>query len=202
MQTGTLFSQNHVSASDARARKEGILKQHAKVFWMCGLSGAGKSTLATILDNELTLRGYLCRIIDGDDIRGGLNKGLGFSEHDRHENLRRVAEVAKLFAGTGVIPIVSFITPTAAMRRMIHDTIGDDYTEIFIDAPLEICEKRDIKGLYKEARAGKIHNFTGIDSPFEPPVNPALRIDTGTLDVEQSSCLLLEFVLPMIEYTK
>jgi adenylylsulfate kinase len=202
MQAGALFNNVIFSASEARTRKEEILKQHAKVIWMSGLSGAGKSTLATILDNELTLRGYVCRVIDGDEIRAGLNKGLGFSTEDRHENLRRVAEVAKLFAGSGIVTIVSFITPTGSIRNTINEILGDDYFEVFVDAPLEVCEKRDVKGLYKQVREGKIKNFTGIDSPFEPPLTPAIRIDTNTLNVEQSSCMLLDFVLPLIEYTK
>jgi adenylylsulfate kinase len=202
MQAGTLFNNVIFSASEARTRKEEILNQHAKVIWMCGLSGAGKSTLAAILDNELSLRGYVSRVIDGDEIRAGLNKGLGFSTEDRHENLRRVAEVAKLFAGSGIVTIVSFITPTGSVRNMINEILGDDYLEVFVDAPLDVCEKRDVKGLYKLVREGKIQNFTGIDSPFEPPLTPAIRIDTNTLNVEQSSCMLLDFVLPLIEYTK
>jgi adenylylsulfate kinase len=202
MQAGTLFNNVIFSAYEARTRKEEILNQHAKVIWMCGLSGAGKSTLAAILDNELSLRGYVSRVIDGDEIRAGLNKGLGFSTEDRHENLRRVAEVAKLFAGSGIVTIVSFITPTGSVRNMINEILGDDYLEVFVDAPLDVCEKRDVKGLYKLVREGKIQNFTGIDSPFEPPLTPAIRIDTNTLNVEQSSCMLLDFVLPLIEYTK
>lgn len=202
MPTGALFSNIFSSASEVRSRKEAILNQHARVFWMCGLSGAGKSTLASILDNELTLRGYLCQVIDGDDIRSGLNKGLGYTEEDRRENLRRVAEVARLFARSGIITVVSFISPTESIRQTIRKIVGEDYIEVFVDAPIEICEQRDTKGLYKQAREGKIKNFTGIDSPFEPPANPHLIIDTKTHDVEQSACRLLEFVLPLIEYTK
>ena len=191
------------SEVELRFLKETILKQHARVIWMCGLSGAGKSTLASILDSELTLRGFICRVIDGDDVRSGLNKGLGYTEEDRRENLRRVAEVARLFMNCGVITVVSFITPTQSIRQMIRDIVGEpDYIEVFVNAPLEVCEKRDTKGLYKQARAGIIRNFTGIDSPFEPPGNPALSINTDTMDVAQSSCRLLEFVLPFIEYTK
>ena len=196
MQTGTLFSNISSSAAEARSRKEAVLQQHARVFWMCGLSGAGKSTLASILDSELTLRGYLCQVIDGDEVRSGLNKGLGYTEEDRRENLRRVAEVAKLFSNCGVITMVSFISPTESIRQMIRNIVGEDYTEIFVDAPLETCEQRDTKGLYKQAREGKIKNFTGIDSPFEPPANPHMIIDTKTNDVERSACRLLEFILP------
>ena len=184
-----------------RFLKEALLKQHASVIWMCGLSGAGKSTLANLLDKQLTDRGYLCQVIDGDDVRSGLNKGLGFSQDDRRENLRRVAEVTRLFAHCGVVTIVSFITPTGSIREMIRSIVGDsDYTEVYIDAPLEVCEKRDTKGLYKQAREGKIRDFTGIDSPFEPPEKPALTIDTARLTVEQCSKQLLDFILPIIEY--
>lgn len=202
MQSGTLSSNLSSSVSAVRARKEALLNQHARVFWMCGLSGAGKSTLASVLDNELTLRGYLCQVIDGDDVRSGLNKGLGYTHEDRMENLRRVAEVARLFSNCGVITVVSFITPTEDIRRMIREIVGKDYLEIFVDAPLEICESRDTKGLYKQAREGRIRYFTGIDSPFEPPANPHLVIDTKTRDVDQCSCQLLEFALPLIEYSK
>jgi len=184
-----------------RARKEALLKQHARVIWMCGLSGAGKSTLAANLDNDLTDKGFLVQVIDGDEIRKGLNKGLGYSQDDRRENLRRVAEVARLSAANGIISVVSFITPTRSIRDMIRTIVGNgDYTEIFVNAPIDICEQRDTKGLYKQVREGKIREFTGIDSPFEMPENPALEINTGELDVQQSSRRLLEFVLPLIVY--
>lgn len=181
-----------------RLLKEHMLQQHARVFWMCGLSGAGKSTLAMILDKALAEKGFISQVIDGDVVRNGLNKGLGFSQDERRENLRRVAEVTKLFSTCGVITIVSFISPTEEIRHMIHDIIGDDYVEIFVNAPLSICEQRDTKGLYKQARAGKLKEFTGIDSPFEPPVKPDLNLDTHTLSVEQSAEKLLQFVLPLI----
>jgi adenylylsulfate kinase len=186
------------NVSQMRLLKEHMLQQHARVFWMCGLSGAGKSTLAMILDKALAEKGFISQVIDGDVVRNGLNKGLGFSQDERRENLRRVAEVTKLFSTCGVITIVSFISPTEEIRHMIHDIIGDDYVEIFVNAPLSICEQRDTKGLYKQARAGKLKEFTGIDSPFEPPVKPDLNLDTHTLSVEQSAEKLLQFVLPLI----
>lgn len=177
------------------------MKQHARAFWLCGLSGAGKSTLAIRLDKDLTKRGYLSLVIDGDKIRKGLNKGLGFTDEDRKENLRRVAEVARLSVDNGIIPIVSFISPTQSLRNMIRGIIGDDdYVEVYINASLKTCELRDTKGLYKEARAGSLKNFTGIDSPFEVPEHPDLEINTEMLNVEQSAARFLEFVLPMIEY--
>jgi adenylylsulfate kinase len=186
-------------ADPVRMAKENLLQQRARVIWMCGLSGAGKSTLAGILDDELTQRGYLSRVIDGDVVRSGLNKGLGYSVDDRHENLRRVAEVAKLFAGCGVIAIVSFISPTRYIRNLARDIVGEnDFLQVFVDAPLEVCEQRDTKGLYKQAREGKIKDFTGIDSPFEPPARADLVIDTARHSVEESSKQLLEFVLPNI----
>jgi adenylylsulfate kinase len=195
----TTFALNH----HIRHSKETLLKQHACVVWMCGLSGAGKSTLANRLDKELLNRGYLSQVIDGDVVRGGLNKGLGFSDEDRYENLRRVAEVAKLFTGCGVISIVSFISPTNKSREMAKTIIGsDNFLEVYVNAPLKTCEDRDIKGLYKLAREGKIKDFTGIDSPFEPPEHPHLEIHTDLLTVENSAQKLLDFILPVIDSKK
>ena len=155
---------------EGQHEKEVLLKQRAHVLWMCGLSGAGKSTLARCLDKALLEKGHLSQIIDGDVIRNGLNKGLGFSEADRYENLRRVAEVAKLFKDCGVITIVSFISPTEKARQLAREIVGaKDFSEIYINASLEVCEKRDTKGLYRQARQGMISNFTGIGSPFEEP---------------------------------
>jgi len=187
--------------SQMRIRKEALIGQHAKVLWMCGLSGSGKSTLAARLDEMLTERGYLSQVIDGDEVRSGLNRGLGFSMEDREENLRRVAELSKLFLNCGVITIVAFISPTNDSRQNARSIIGeDDFLEAFINAPLEICEQRDAKGLYKKVRAGEIRNFTGIDSPFEPPENPGIEIRTHMTDVENGTVRLLEYLLPYIEY--
>jgi len=203
MQSGILNINLLNSPEGPRITKEAMLKQHARVIWMCGLSGAGKSTLAILLDKQLSDRGYISQIIDGDMVRSGLNKGLGFSHEDRLENLRRVAEVAKLFVGCGVITIVSFISPTYNARSMAKGVLGEpDFIEVYVNAPLEICEKRDTKGLYKLARNGKIRDFTGIDSPFEPPENPAVEINTGILTVEESAMKLLNFVLPLVGYKK
>ena len=185
-----------------RLKKEALLHQHARVLWMCGLSGAGKSTLAARLDRMLMERGYLSQVIDGDMVRNGLNKGLGFSAEDRHENLRRVAELSKLFLHSGVITIVSFISPTRVSRQTASSIIGEtNFLEIFINAPLDICEKRDTKGLYRQAREGLIREFTGIDSPFEEPEHPGIEIRTDQMDIDESSARLLDYVLPFIAYT-
>jgi adenylylsulfate kinase len=189
----------HNNINEIRRSKEAMLKQKARVIWMCGLSGAGKSTLAARLDKDLFERGFLSQVLDGDVVRSGLNRGLGFSNEERLENLRRVAEVAKLFTGCGVIAIVSFISPTRNCRQMAQSIIGDaDFLETYINAPIEICEKRDNKGLYKQAREGKIKDFTGIDSPFEPPRSPAVEINTHLLSIGESASKLLDFVLPRI----
>lgn len=178
-----------------------MLKQHGKVLWMCGLSGAGKSTLAARLDRMLTAAGYLSQVIDGDVVRGGLNKGLGFSPEDRAENLRRVAELSRLFVQCGVITVVSFISPTREFRLRAASIIGEaDFLEAYINAPLEVCEARDTKGLYRQAREGLLHDFTGIDAPFEVPETPAIEVRTDLNDAETCAGQLFEFLLPMIEY--
>jgi len=176
-----------------------MLCQHAKVIWMCGLSGAGKSTLAANLDRMLYQYGFLSQVIDGDIIRNGLNKGLGFNADDRRENLRRVAELAKLFIECGVVTIVSFISPTHESRQKARNIIGEkDFIEVYINAPLSICEQRDTKGLYKQARRGLIKDFTGIDSPFEEPVHPDVEINTQLLSAEESATKLLDVILPLV----
>jgi adenylylsulfate kinase len=182
-----------------RRSKEKMLKQNAKVIWMCGLPCAGKSTLAECLDKELSTRGYLSQVIDGDMIRSGLNKGLGYDEDDRYENLRRVAEVAKLFTGCGVIVIIAFISPTAKMRQMAKDIVGKhDFIEVFVNAPVKICEARDTKGHYKQAREGSLKNFTGIDSPFEPPAHPDIEINTEINSVKKCIQQLIDHILPLV----
>ncbi len=182
-----------------REDKEKLLNQRAKVIWLTGLSGSGKSTLGISLEKELHQRGFLTVLLDGDNVRAGLNRNLGFGLEDRLENIRRVAEVSKLFLSTGVITINCFITPTKAMRELAKDIIGkDDYIEIYVNAPLEVCEQRDIKGLYEKARKGLIKNFTGIDSPFEEPENPDLEIRTDQISVEEALNKILDLVLPQI----
>src|ERR1041384_2920648 len=149
-----------------------IKHQEARCLWLTGLSGSGKSTVANLLEKRLTAEGKHAYILDGDNVRHGLNRDLGFTEAARVENIRRVAEVAKLMADAGLIVLVSFISPFENERRMAREIAGDiNFVEVFVDTPLEICEARDPKGLYKRARAGEIKNFTGIDSPFEPPTD-------------------------------
>ncbi|HJX70984.1 MAG TPA: adenylyl-sulfate kinase [Bacteroidales bacterium] len=184
-----------------RSRKEAKLRQHAKVIWMCGLSGAGKSTIAFKLERQLFDLGYIAHVLDGDYLRSGLNKDLGFSDEDRIENLRRVAELSKLIISGGIITINAFISPTSEIRNQARSIIGhQDFIEVFVNAPIQICEQRDKKGLYEKARMGLIKDFTGIDSPFEEPANPDIEVRTDKLDVQESVNKLIKFLLPHIEY--
>ena len=184
-----------------REDKERLLKQRAKVIWMTGLSGAGKTTLAKALDEALYNRGILSQILDGDNIRSGINNNLNFTETDRTENIRRIAEVSKLFLNCGIISINSFISPTEDIRHMAMDIIGrENMIEVFVNAPLNVCESRDVKGLYARARKGEIKNFTGIDSPFEKPMDADVEIRTDLMTVEESTEKLMDFILPRIEY--
>jgi len=172
---------------NARKIREKLLKQRGCVLWLTGLSGSGKTTIAFALEEELFACGKLVYILDGDNIRCGLNSDLGFEEPDRTENIRRVAEVAALFADCGVIVITAFISPFRLDRQKAKKIIGKkDFSEIFIDAPIEICESRDPKGLYKKARDGLISNFTGLTSPYEPPEEPDILIRTDKMTVEKS----------------
>ena len=170
-----------------RADKESLLKQRGMMLWFTGLSGSGKSTVAVALERELHRRGRLCRLLDGDNIRTGINAGLGFSADDRRENIRRIAEVGKLFVDTGIITLAAFVSPTEELRTLARDIIGAaDFKEIFVATPLEECERRDVKGLYARARRGEVKNFTGISAPFEAPQSPALVLDTTDTPVEES----------------
>nr|WP_315089589.1 adenylyl-sulfate kinase [uncultured Alloprevotella sp.] len=179
----------------SRSDKEKLLGQKGVMLWFTGLSGSGKSTVAIALERELQKRGLLCRILDGDNIRSGINKGLGFTAEDRRENIRRIAEVAKLFVDTGIITIAAFISPSNELRRMASDIIGaEDFKEVYISTPLEVCEARDVKGLYAKARRGEIKNFTGISAPFEAPEHPALSIDTSKVSLEDSVKQILAFL--------
>ena len=183
-----------------RQDKESLLRQHGVMVWFTGLSGSGKSTIAIALERELHKRGVLCRILDGDNIRSGINNNLGFSEADRVENIRRIAEVSKLFIDTGIVTIAAFISPNNDVREMAANIIGkEDFLEIYVSTPLEECERRDVKGLYAKARRGEIKNFTGISAPFEAPTHPALTLDTSALSLEESVNRLLELVLPRIQ---
>jgi adenylylsulfate kinase len=182
-----------------RKVKEEILRQSAKVIWFTGLSGSGKTTLASNLEKELFFRRFFCQVLDGDNIRTGINSNLGFSQEDRLENIRRIAEVSKLLINTGMIIICSFISPTHEIRNMARSIIGErDFIEIFLNPPLEVCEKRDTKGLYRKARAGIIKDFTGISAPFEPPANPDLEIDTSVLSIKESVDLIFRTIIDRI----
>lgn len=181
----------------SRDDKEQLLKQRGMMLWFTGLSGSGKSTVAIALERELHSRGLLCRILDGDNIRSGINNNLGFSAEDRVENIRRIAEVGRLFVDTSIITIAAFISPNNQLREMAAEIIGkDDFVEVFVSTPLEECEKRDVKGLYAKARRGEIKNFTGISAPFEAPEHPDITLDTSKLPVEESVKILLDYVLP------
>ena len=179
-----------------RLDKETLLGQRGVMVWFTGLSGSGKSTVAIAVERELHRRGLLCRILDGDNIRSGINNNLGFSEADRVENIRRIAEVGKLFVDTGIITLAAFISPTNNLREMAERIIGEaDFKEVYVSTPLAVCEQRDVKGLYAKARRGEIKDFTGVSAPFEVPVHPALAIDTSVLSLEESVEKVLELIL-------
>lgn len=184
----------------SREDREAMLGQRATMVWFTGLSGSGKSTLAVALERELFSRGLFCRILDGDNIRSGINRNLGFSDEDRKENIRRIAEMARLFIDSGVIIISAFVSPMEELRVMAKEIVGaDDFVEVHVSTPLEECERRDCKGLYKKARAGEIKDFTGISSPFEVPQNPTVAIDTTNVSVEEAVEQLLEILLPRVK---
>ncbi|MCR4592281.1 MAG: adenylyl-sulfate kinase [Bacteroidaceae bacterium] len=171
----------------SRSDKEKLLHQHGLMVWFTGLSGSGKSTIAMGVERELHKRGILCRILDGDNIRAGINSNLGFSAEDRMENIRRIAEIGKLFVQTGIVTLACFVSPTNDLRMLARNIIGEeDFKDVFVSTPLEECERRDVKGLYARARMGEVKNFTGISAPFEIPENPALEIDTSRLALEES----------------
>lgn len=184
-----------------REDKQELLQQRSVMIWFTGLSGSGKSTVAIALERELHKRGLLCRILDGDNIRSGINNNLGFSAGDRVENIRRIAEVGKLFIDTGIITIAAFISPNNDIREMAARIIGkENFLEVYVNTPLEVCEERDVKGLYAKARKGEVKNFTGISAPFEAPLNPALILDTSRLTVEACVDRLLDLILPRVTF--
>jgi len=170
------------------------------VLWMCGLSGSGKSTLARALENDLFQRKIHTKLLDGDNLRSGINKNLSFSESDRLENIRRAAEVSKLFLENGDVVICSLISPTQEIRDLAQEIIGsENFKEVYVNAPFDVCAARDVKGLYKKALAGEIKNFTGLDAPFEGPINPFAEVKTDELSLEASTNFLLKKVLPIIK---
>ena len=183
----------------SREEKENLLKQKGLVIWMTGLSGSGKSTIAIGLEKKLFERGILTQVLDGDNVRTGINKNLGFSEEDRTENIRRIAEVSKLFLNCGIVCINCFVSPTIEIRANAKKIIGNDFVEVYINTPIEECEKRDVKGLYKKARAGEIKDFTGINAPFEAPTHPDIEIKTVGKTIDESVNELLNHILQKIK---
>ena len=191
--TNITWHEGHVS----RAEREPLLKQKGATLWFTGLSGSGKSTFAFTLEHALVQRGRLAYVLDGDNIRHGLNKNLGFSAADREENIRHIGEVARLFADCGVITMTSFISPYRKDRdtvRALHEAGKVPFIEVHVNTPIATCEQRDPKGLYKKARAGELKNFTGIDDPYEPPAKPELTIDATNTSPQQATVVLLDYL--------
>ncbi len=189
--TNITWHEGHVG----RGERENLLRQIGCLIWTTGLSGSGKSTIAYTLEHALVQRGHLCYVLDGDNIRHGLNKNLGFSAEDREENIRRLGEVGKLFVDAGLITITAFISPYRKDRDIARQTVGpDSFFEVLCDAPIEICEQRDPKGLYKKARAGEIKGFTGVDDPYEAPENPEMVIDTSKTSPQEAAVALCEML--------
>jgi adenylylsulfate kinase len=191
--TNITWHEGHVT----REERGKLLRQKGATLWFTGLSGSGKSTIAFTLEHALVQRGRLAYVLDGDNIRHGLNKNLGFSAADREENIRRIGEVAKLFADSGVITMTSFISPYRKDRdgvRALHQQDGLPFIEVFVNTPIATCETRDPKGLYKKARAGQLKNFTGIDDPYEAPEKPELSIDATGISPQEAAALLLEYL--------
>ncbi len=182
-----------------RSDKETLLNQRGKVIWLTGLSGSGKTTIAKGIEEVLHREGFICQVLDGDNIRSGINNNLGFSLDDRLENIRRIAEVSKLFINCGIVTINSFISPTENIRQIAKDIIGaDDFVSVYINAPISVCEERDVKGLYKKARAGEIKNFTGVNAAFEPPVDPDVEVQTDKMSAGDSVDMIITHILPLI----
>ncbi|MBT4775243.1 MAG: adenylyl-sulfate kinase [Crocinitomicaceae bacterium] len=185
-----------------RKDKEKLLSQRGIVIWLTGLSGSGKTTIANHLERRLNSEGIITKLLDGDNIRTGVGNNLGFSTEDRAENIRRIAEVAKLFMNTGIVTICSFISPTKEIRAKARAIIGTaDFHEVFINTPLEICEKRDVKGLYQKARAGEITNFTGIGAPYENPDNDYIEIVTNNKTIDDSVTSLYQQIIKKIKWS-
>jgi adenylylsulfate kinase len=185
------------------AQRQLLLEQKPALIWFTGLSGSGKSTLAVQLEAELHALHFKTYLLDGDNIRSGLNKDLSFTEEGRVENIRRIGEVSKLMLDAGLVVLSAFISPFEADREQVKQIVGaENYLEVFVNAPLEVCEQRDVKGLYKKARAGEVKNFTGIDSPYEIPSRPDVVLNTHQSSIEESLALLLDHVKPKITLTR
>lgn len=196
------MNQNHIhphSFKVNKIRRSHFLKQTPKLIWFTGLSGSGKSTLANATESKLHKLGFATYVLDGDNLRSGLNMDLGFSDEDRIENIRRVGEVAKLMLDAGLVVVSAFISPFRKERELVSQLVGEDnFLEIFVDCPLEVCEQRDVKGLYEKARAGIIKNFTGIDSPYEPPLNPRVHIHSNIEELQDSLDLIINSIFAEI----
>ena len=192
--TNITWHEGHVG----RAEREALLKQRGATLWFTGLSGSGKSTIAFTLEHALVQQGHLAYVLDGDNIRHGLNKNLGFSAADREENIRRIGEVAKLFADAGLLVMTSFISPYRKDRdavRALHEQAKLPFIEVHVATPIGTCEQRDPKGLYKKARAGELKNFTGIDDPYEPPDKPELTLDMTGLSPQEATVRLVDYLV-------
>jgi adenylylsulfate kinase len=191
--TNITWHEGHVN----RADRQDMLRHLGATIWFTGLSASGKSTLAFTVEHALMERGHLAYVLDGDNVRHGLNKNLGFSAEDREENIRRIAEVAKLFADAGVIVMTSFISPyrhDRDMARALHAETDLHFIEVYMNTPIDVCEQRDPKGLYKKARAGEIKQFTGVDDPYEAPLKPELTIDTANLSPSEAAAQVLQLL--------
>lgn len=196
MSENTVFHHYNIT----RADREKQLNQRSFVLWFTGLSGSGKSTIANAVEQKLFDAGYKTYTLDGDNIRQGINRGLTFTAEDRAENLRRIAEVSKLFVDSGQICMAAFVSPTIQDRKIVRDIVGDkDFIEVFVDTPLEVCEQRDVKGLYAKARKGEIKNFTGISAPYEAPINPEILVKTENKSVEESAQEVFNYIINHIK---
>ena len=182
-----------------RSHRQKLMGHKSLIVWFTGLSGSGKSTLAGKVEEELYKKGIHTYLLDGDNIRHGLNSNLDFSEAGRKENIRRIGEVAKLMADAGLVVLTAFISPFREDRGHARKIAGDDlFAEVFVNCPIELCEQRDVKGLYKKARAGAIADFTGITSPYEPPLNPEVEIASGQMNIEECTQVILNYILKKI----
>ena len=186
-----IFPHQHAVSKEDRER---LNSHNGHVFWFTGLSGSGKSTVASAVERELHQQGIRTFILDGDNIRTGLNSDLDFSAASREENIRRIAHVSALMRDAGIVVLSAFVSPYQKDRDFVRKCVQDDFSEIFISTPLEICEQRDVKGLYAKARAGEISNFTGISSPFEEPVNPELNVPTHEMSIEEATAMVVDYI--------
>ena len=192
-----IIPHQHAVSKEDRERQNGH-KGH--VLWFTGLSGSGKSTVASALERELHQRGIRTYILDGDNVRTGLNSDLDFSATSREENIRRIAHVSGLMKDAGLVVLSAFVSPYQKDRDFVREVAGDDFSEVFISAPLEVCEQRDVKGLYAKARAGEISNFTGISAPFEAPTNPELDVPTHTMSIEEAAMMVVDYIVTRIKF--